>query len=91
MAMLDAVVIAAIREEYNAATPAANRSDVGYWRFAAEFLANAYWENDDDGYFDCCHSIVEKHAAAILAHNPNLAADDEELFDLYFADWDLED
>lgn len=88
--MLDAVMLAAIREEYNAATPAAIRSELGYWRFAAGFLADAFHENDDDAFFDWTHGIVDKHAAAILAHNPDIVKDDE-LMDIYFDDWDLED
>ena len=90
MPMLDAVMLAAIREEYNAATPAASRSELGYWRFAAEYLADAFHENEDDAFYDWIDGVVGKHAAAILAHNPDIAKDDD-LMDLYFADWDLED
>lgn len=90
MHMLDAVIIAAIREEYNAATPAANRSELGYWRFAAAFLCDAFHDNDDDAFSEWTHGIVDNHAAAILAHNPDIVKDDE-LMDIYFADWDLEE
>lgn len=87
--MIDAVIIAAIREVYNAATPAASRSELGYWRFAAAFLCDAFHDSNDDAYYEWIHSIIDKHGAAILAHNPELSKD-EELMDIYFDDWDFE-
>lgn len=86
--MFNDVMIAAFREEYNAATPASSRSELGFWRFVAEYLV-AYHGNDDDNFFEWIHSIVDKHAAAILAHNPELSKD-EVLMDIYFDDWDFE-
>lgn len=90
MSMLDAIMLAAIREEYNAATPAANRSVLGYWRFAAAFICDAFHDNDDDAFYEWTHDIVDKHAAAILAHNPEITQD-EELMGIYFDDFDYED
>ena len=87
--MLDAVMLAAIREEYNAATPADNRSVLGYWRFAAAFICDAFHDSNDDAFFEWTHGIVDNHAAAILAHNPDITQNDD-LMDLYFDDWDFE-
>ena len=86
--MLDDVIVAAIREEYNAATPAANRSELGYWRFAAAFICDAFHDNDDDAFYEWTHDIVDKHAA-ILAHNPEIVKDDA-LMEIYFDDFDFE-
>ena len=88
--MLDEVILAAIREEYNAATRVSHRSEKGFLRFAVGYVYDAFHDNNDDACFDWISGIIEKHAAAILAHNPEIA-EDEELMDLWFSDWDLKD
>ena len=87
--MIDKVFEAALREEYNRLPQDIQAQFCGFWHFAASLIFGVFSNTYDDYAFEWKLRQVDKYAAAILAHNPDFA-EDEEIVETYFSDFDFE-
>ena len=84
--LFDAAVITALRCEYYRVNGSKPADDAAFWRFAALFLATAYWYNNDDEYSDCIHTLFDKNINLMAALYPDefeAIKADSELAEIY--------
>lgn len=51
-----------------------------YWRYVAEILASAFYETNDDAFFDFIGFAIDPHKAAIREKHPEILLNPDEYF-----------